>query len=295
MPTSEPTEMRFHEDRELFEAALRLTEARTGFSRRLVEKDHYCTVVLAYLSGVGGLVFKGGTCLAKVHAAFYRLSEDLDFVIPTPCDASRTLRRARTATLKARVGKLAEVLPAFRVAVPMHGANESTQYLATLAYESVVTGEPAMIELEVGLREPLLEPAVVAPAATILVDPGLGSPVLAPVPVVCMSLREALAEKARAALTRREVAIRDFFDLDFAVQTLGVDLLDTCYVAMVGAKLRVPGIGPIDVSEDRRAALRSQVRTRLQPVLRPVELAGFDLDRAFGIVASIACRLAAMR
>ena len=28
------------------------------------------------------LVFKGGTCLSKVHADFYRLSEDLDLIIP---------------------------------------------------------------------------------------------------------------------------------------------------------------------------------------------------------------------
>lgn len=292
MPTSDPAAMRFHEDRELFAAALRLTEARTGFSRRLVEKDYYCSLVLAFLAGVEGLVFKGGTCLAKVHAAFYRLSEDLDFVIPTPPDASRAQRRARTATLKARVAELPEALPAFRVAVPMHGANESTQYLVTLAYESVVTGEPAMIELEIGLRELLLEPAVVAPAATILVDPGLGRAVLPPFPVVCMSLRESLAEKARAALTRREVAIRDFFDLDFAVRTIGADLLDALFVAMVEAKLSVPGNSAIDVSEDRRAVLRSQLRTRLVPVLRPAELAGFDLDRAFRIVASIAGRLA---
>lgn len=295
MPTSDPAGRHFHEVPELFEAALRLTEARTGFSRRLVEKDYYCSLVLANLAAVEGLVFKGGTCLAKVHAAFYRLSEDLDFVIPTPTDASRAERRARTGTLKARVAKLPEVLPAIRVAVPMHGANESTQYLATLAYESVVTGEPGMIELEVGLREPLIEPAVVAAATTILIDPGQDIPVLAPVPVVCMTLRESLAEKVRAALTRREVAIRDFFDLDLASQRLGVDLQDPEFLVMVGSKLRVPGNGPIDVSGDRRAALRSQIRTRLQPVLRPPEFAGFDLDRAFRIVASIAGRLVPIR
>jgi predicted nucleotidyltransferase component of viral defense system len=40
-------------------------------------------VLLEYLAAVDeALVFKGGTCLAKVYADFYRLSEDLDFVIP---------------------------------------------------------------------------------------------------------------------------------------------------------------------------------------------------------------------
>jgi len=48
------------------------------------------------------LVFKRGTCLAKVHADFSRLSEDLDFVISTPVDATRTERRTLTSRLKER-------------------------------------------------------------------------------------------------------------------------------------------------------------------------------------------------
>ena len=39
------------------------------------------------------LVLKGGTCLSKMYAAFHRLSEDLDFVIPTPFEAPRSVRR----------------------------------------------------------------------------------------------------------------------------------------------------------------------------------------------------------
>jgi len=31
-----------------------------------------------------GLTFKGGTCLARIHSDFCRLSEDLDFAISTP-------------------------------------------------------------------------------------------------------------------------------------------------------------------------------------------------------------------
>lgn len=64
-----------HEDRESFGEALNFTEAETTFAVRLVEKDYYCTVLLACLAAkVPRLVFKGGTCLAKVHANFFRLS-----------------------------------------------------------------------------------------------------------------------------------------------------------------------------------------------------------------------------
>jgi predicted nucleotidyltransferase component of viral defense system len=52
------------------------------------------------------LVFKGGTCLAKVHAGFYRLSEYLDFTIPSPLDAMRVIKLPRhitfTLTMKRR-------------------------------------------------------------------------------------------------------------------------------------------------------------------------------------------------
>ena len=74
-----------HKDAEMFREALVLTRERTGFAERLIEKDYFCTALLEYLAPTANkLVFKGGTCLAKVHANFYRLSEDLDFVIPMP-------------------------------------------------------------------------------------------------------------------------------------------------------------------------------------------------------------------
>ena len=74
-------------DPDYFRAAVTFTAQRTAFTPRLVEKDSLCTVLLEYLAATGSrLAFKGGTCLSKVHAGFYRLSEDLDFVIPMPTD-----------------------------------------------------------------------------------------------------------------------------------------------------------------------------------------------------------------
>ena len=92
---------RYHEDTEPFREAISFTESNTGFSARLIEKDYYCSLVLRGMAEAfqQGLIFKGGTCLSKVHSDFYRLSEDLDFVIPTPLAASRSdrSRQSRTA------------------------------------------------------------------------------------------------------------------------------------------------------------------------------------------------------
>ena len=85
----------YHEDQQCFREALTLTAAASGFNPRLIEKDYYCSLVLRDLATLfeQGLVFKGGTCLSKVYAEFFRLSEDLDFAILLRPDATRSNRR----------------------------------------------------------------------------------------------------------------------------------------------------------------------------------------------------------
>ncbi len=85
-----------------FRDALMLTEAESDFSSRLIEKDYYCSLLLRDLSGLfeQGLVFKGGTCLSKVHAEFFRLSEDLDFCISVRPDATRSERRTAASPIR---------------------------------------------------------------------------------------------------------------------------------------------------------------------------------------------------
>jgi Nucleotidyl transferase AbiEii toxin, Type IV TA system len=99
--SNEPGSPWYHEDLPRFRGALTLTEAETGFSSRLIEKDYYCSLLLDDLPGPfqQGLVFKGGTCLSKVHAEFFRLSEDLDFCISVRPGADENL--AVTAMLGA--------------------------------------------------------------------------------------------------------------------------------------------------------------------------------------------------
>ena len=108
--------------------------------------------------------------------------------------------------------------PAFRVIDTLKGANKSTQYLAVVGYDSLVGNQTETIKIEVSLREPLLASAINGAARTILRSPLNDNPMVAPVSVRCIDKIEALAEKFRAALSRREPAIRDFFDIDYAVR-----------------------------------------------------------------------------
>jgi predicted nucleotidyltransferase component of viral defense system len=296
MTVPDAVPLQAHQDPALFREAVTYTAAETGFVPRLIEKDYFCTVLLQHLAAAGStLVFRGGTCLAKVHIGFYRLSEDLDFVIPTATSATRSDRSRRAWAAERAVTAIGGALPGLRVAEPLTGANASAQYNAVIAYRSLLGPQEETVKIEVGLREPLLSPAVREQAHTLLLDPVSGSPLAPVIPLPCLSRREAMAEKLRAALSRREPAIRDFYDVDHAVRRLGFPVLEPGFVALVAKKLRMPGNGPVDVSTARLAALRPQLEAQLKPVLRGADFALFDLDRAFRSVAEVAAALGAER
>jgi predicted nucleotidyltransferase component of viral defense system len=284
------TGLNLHADEALFREAVNFTASRTGFSTRLIEKDYFRSVLLSHLAQHGGdqLVFKGGTCLAKVHAGFYRLSEDLDFAISVPVSAGRTQRSHAVAETKRAVAHLAHHLPVFTTAERLTGANNSTQYNGAVAYQSPASGQQEHILIEVSLREPLLLPAMPMPAKTLLLDP-ITDQALAPnVEMDCILMLEAMAEKLRATLSRREVAIRDFYDLDYAVQRLNLDPTDERLAGLLREKLAVPGNAAACVCPERFAPLRRQLHTRLRPVLREEDFVAFDLDRAIQLVVAIA-------
>jgi len=100
-----------------------------------------------------------------------------------------------------------------------------------------------------------------------------------------------MAEKLRAALTRREVAIRDFFDVDYAVRDRALEISDGALLGLLRRKLQVPGTAPMDVSPDRLGQLRGQLEVGLRPVLREQDFAQFDLERAVEIVRTVARQL----
>lgn len=292
MTEAETSRPNLHEDAELFREAVAFTAAETGFAARLIEKDYFCSLVLEHSGRADStIVFKGGTCLAKVHAEFYRLSEDLDFVVSVPIEAPRAERRRRAAGPKAAMLHAGEQ-PGLRLVSGPTGANNSTQYTAVVGYDSLLGLQAEAVKVEVGLREPLLTPAEPHKAHTLLLNPISGKAFVPPLVATCISFEEAMAEKLRAALSRREVAIRDFYDVDHAVQRLGLRTEDSALLALVRRKLAVPGNDPVDVSSSRLDALRLQLAPRLKPVLRERDFAEFDLERAFSRVAEVAAAVA---
>src|SRR5262249_1436136 len=143
------------------------------------------------------------------------------------------------------------------------------------------------IGIEVGLREAILTARHRGSSRTMVLNPANETPLVDAFPVSALSHRETMAEKLRAALTRRDVAIRDFFDVDYAVPKGALDGRDRVLLDLLRRKLKVPGTGRVDVSADRVAQLRQQLATDLQPVLREQDFAEFDLGRAVGFLDDI--------
>jgi predicted nucleotidyltransferase component of viral defense system len=282
-----------NEDRQVFKEALAYTESRTGFSSILIEKDYYCSLILRYLYDdmseiAPELVFKGGTCLSKVYVDFYRLSEDLDFVIPVNPSAGRQTRREKMKPVKMLFEQIPQYIPGVSIRTHISGHNESKQYIGYIQYPSAVYNREEPLKVEIGLRENLIEASKRKEAKSIIRNPFTRSEYIYPFPVQAISIKEAYAEKMRAALSRREPAIRDFFDLYYAHSTSDFDFSSDDFLHMVRQKLSVPGNGPIDVSLSRKRKLTRQAKIHLQSVLRPSDYSGFDIDSSFRIVSGAA-------
>jgi hypothetical protein len=178
-------------------------------------------------------------------------------------------------------------LPVFTVAELLRGANESTQYIAKLSYESLVELNTETIKFEISLREPLIEKIEKFDTHTILINPANGKRLLPPLHWSCISKQEAYAEKFRAALTRRDPAIRDYYDIDYAIRNLNLDSAETDFIRLVRRKIAVPG----NVIPENLTALKEnlamQIETELKSVLRSDDYKNFDLNRAFNYVVEM--------
>lgn len=276
-----------HNDADLFRASVNHTAAETKFLERLIEKDYFCSLLLEYFSTIPDLVFKGGTCLAKVHADFYRLSEDLDFTIPMPVDSTRKDRQEKIKPTKEAFKKIQTELPDIRIIEDLTGANSSMQYLATVEYTSLITGNTESIKFEVSLREPLLEKINSYDSHTIVLNPVNSKRACSIIQFPCISKREAYSEKFRAALTRREPAIRDYFDIDFAVLKGGLKIGEPELIELVKYKVRIPGNDKLNIPDKRLKALNEQIDSQLKPVLREKDFRQFDLKRSFEFVVEM--------
>jgi predicted nucleotidyltransferase component of viral defense system len=282
-----------HDDKDNFLKVLEATSAQTGFPLLLLEKDYYLTMVLSGMNCLSeNLIFKGGTCLNKIYYSYYRLSEDLDFIMRLPSGKlSRADRRKIIKPIKDNILSYANSYGMTIGDVNNTGHKESSQYIFYIDYNSAVLGNEQSIKLEIGLRFNPILPVSKQKVSHKFLHPFTKEPLFDGGHVNCLVLKELVAEKMRATATRLTIVPRDFYDISFLIK-VGFDFQDEELWQLFKRKLSEDSFEPnlakyrvnMGRSQDEIADMRSRIEAELLDVLTPDERKVFDLNESLQLM-----------
>jgi len=205
------------------------------FSDKLLEKDYHLTRILHKISEkqINDLVFKGGTCLNKCYLGFYRLSEDLDFVY------NKDVREFSKTQIKKILDKLRRELFEILNELGFETSKELGKGWKMLIsklkprivgleiitnYNSLIDNSIQTIKIEISFRKKLQKLTKRKIIKHKFVDT-LGQTILKEnVEIEVIDLVENFAEKFRALITRKNIAIRDIYDIHFILKKKKVKL-----------------------------------------------------------------------
>lgn len=261
---------------DVLEPMLREHES-TGFDIYKLEKDFLLTVLLIYFGQNNPeLIFKWWTCLNKIYYDYYRLSEDLDFVVIAP-DAGR---KKRTKLLeKYKQLFLSWIFkPIWLTLIDKQTKfQERRQGTFELEYLSSVDGTPQTIKIDIRIELSLLQEPIKKEIIAIYKDPITNNKFFQNHTISVLQLQEMLAEKMRAALTRRDPAIRDFFDIRYVQKNWFVFENVRWLIDQKAADL------PYTI-DDAFEELQKQIKTELNPVLNQKDEYKFDLKETYNFI-----------
>ncbi|MDD4151840.1 MAG: nucleotidyl transferase AbiEii/AbiGii toxin family protein, partial [Candidatus Gracilibacteria bacterium] len=233
------------------------------FDKSKYEKDFLLTLILIkFGQKYPDLVFKGGTCLNKIYFPYFRLSEDLDFVINK--DIGRT---ARQTLLKKYEDDFVSDLNILGLKL----RDERTKYdehklaMFTFEYNSILDNSLQTIKIDISLKNKLYLPTFSGEIKSNFKDTFLEENIFQSHFINCINLQEALAEKLRASLTRKEPAIRDFFDIWYVKNNSNFDFENEEFKKLLDIKLKETDYKY--TLEENFENLKKQVQTDLKPVL----------------------------
>jgi predicted nucleotidyltransferase component of viral defense system len=255
-----------------------------GFVASVIEKDFHLTRILnrvnEYLST--DIVFKGGTLLNKVYLNYHRLSEDLDFEFRDKVDLSTRGKRSKAIIpIREKMPKFLNVLELTSDNPEGKGFNNSTQYLFNIQYQSVLLDKKENVKLEISLRQPPFLKTEQVAINHFFQDPFTGKDLIEKGKVLALSLEESVAEKLKAAISRINPAIRDYYDLGHFIRNK-FDFNRSDFLKMVDKKLRFDGYKKdysynLGLSEQAIQELKRSINANLILMIRRDEK--FDLDK----------------
>ena len=269
-------------DREKFKDIILAIARRLKFRPVIVEKDYYLTIIINNIETrlSDKIVFKGGTLFNKAHLNYHRLSEDLDFTYYPPL----TTRSQRSKAIMPIRQKMPDFLKTLKLSSDKpegEGFNNSKQYVFKVKYPSILTAKDDIIKIEISLRQPPLDKPIYTEIKHFYQDPFTGEDLFPPGKILSLSWNEAVAEKLKAAISRKDIAIRDYYDL-WHIAEFGFNFHNEKFIKLFKRKVTDEGYTgdyrkDFGLSADNLLLLRRQVDTDLIPVIRAGE--SFNLDK----------------
>lgn len=175
------------------------------------EKDFLLTLILIkFWQKYPDLIFKWWTCLNKIYFPYFRMSEDLDFVLNTDLWQS-----GRKKLLKDYENNFVVDLKILWINLKEERTKFDSYKLAmfTFEYNSVINNSIQTIKIDISLKNNLQLKPVSWEIRSIYIDKIIEENIFDKHYINCIDLKESVAEKLRASLTRTTPAIRDFFDI----------------------------------------------------------------------------------
>ena len=245
------------------------------------EKDFLLTLILIkFGEKYPDLVFKWGTCLNKIYFPYFRLSEDLDFMLNI--SMGRAARKSALSQYETDFQSDLQLLW-LRLRDERTKFDEHKLAMFTFEYESILDNSIQTIKIDISLKSTLVLPPNQKQIRSIYKDSVLEENVFIQEHTIsCIDLTEALAEKMRASLTRTEPAIRDFFDIWYAKEKQNFNFHTPEFHNLLEKKLQ-----EVDYEytlESDFDLLKKQIETDLKPVL--TEEFDFNFAEIFSFVVS---------
>lgn len=254
------------------------------FRPAIVEKDYYLTVILNKIEVLltDKIVFKGGTLLNKAYLNYHRLSEDLDFTYNAEF-TSRAQRSKAIIPIREKMPSFLKILGLKSDKPEGEGFDNSRHYIFKVKYPSIILNKDDAIKLEISLRQQPIEKPVNTEIKHFYQDPFTGEDLFPRGKVLSLSWNEVVAEKLKAAISRRDVAIRDYYDLWY-ISEFGFDFYDKIFIKLFKRKVTDEGYAGdykknFGLTDENISLLHNQISGLLKPVIRTGE--EFDLDNVF--------------
>lgn len=209
------------------------------------------------------LIFKGGTCLNKCLFGYYRLSEDLDFIHIHSGNGNRNQRKKDFNDTEKLLITAIDSISGF-IVKPADKFDLNRQFRMDVGYNSFFMNETG-IKIEVTHRNPIQKKPVLRTIGHQFKHPITGVAYESSDKILCIDPEEASAEKIRACCTRKNPAIRDFFDLWYIQHYSGINFRNASFRKLVGIKLSEADL--LMLNNESVDILERQIREELIPTL----------------------------